>query len=171
MTRSYLKTIISILILVSLPVAATLAQSKGSDADTGAIDKVIAGYVDAFNHHDAHALAMYCAPNGDMTNSAGDTSHGRQEIEAHFAPRFVEGGALKTAQRTFSVKSVDILRPDLAIAYADSEMSGLKTRDGADAPARKMLYDITLMKQDGQWLIANFHEMDAARPPASQPAR
>jgi uncharacterized protein (TIGR02246 family) len=171
MKRNGLKIIFAVLIVLSLLATAAWSQSKGMDADNAAINSVIAGYVGAFNHHDAHALAMFCASNGDMTNSAGETSHGRQEIEAHFTPRFAEGGALKTALRTFTVKSIDILRPDLAIAYADSEMSGLKTRDGGDVPARKMLYDITLMKQDSHWVIANFHEMDAPRPAAPPPAK
>jgi len=170
------------LLFTLLPLTYLCAQMKGTDADKDAINKVLGSYNDAFNHHDPHAFTMLFADNGAFTNSGGDTNHGRQEILDHFVPRFTEGAALMSAQRTFSVKTIDFLKADVALAYVDAEMSGMKGNDGAALPARKMGYDVTLFKQGGQWLIGNLHEYDArvgpppgaARvggPPASAPAK
>ena len=133
--------------------------------------KVIASYNDAFNHHDPRALTMLFAENGAFTNSGGDTNHGRQEILAHFVPRFTEGAALMSAQRTYMVNTIDFLAPDLVLAYVDAEMSGMKGNDGNVLPPRKMGYDITLFKQGGQWLVGNLHEYDARIGPPPGAAR
>jgi uncharacterized protein (TIGR02246 family) len=159
------------LIFTLLPFMHLRAQMKGADADKDAIVKVLSSYNDAFNHHDPHALTMLFAENGAFTNSGGDTNHGRQEILEHFVPRFTEGAALMSAQRTYSVKTVDFLKPDLALAYVDAEMSGMKGNDGAAIPARKMGYDVTLFKQGGQWLVGNLHEYDARVGPPAGAAR
>lgn len=171
MKFNHLKLAAAALIFTLFPMTSLRAQMSGTDADKDAINNVISSYNDAFNHHDPHALTMLFAENGAFTNSGGDTNHGRQEILGHFVPRFTEGAALMSAQRTFSVKSIDFLRPDLAVAYVNAEMSGMKGNDGSALPPRKMGYDVTLFKQGGQWLVGNLHEYDARTGPPPGAAR
>ncbi|MGH9680774.1 MAG: YybH family protein, partial [Candidatus Acidiferrales bacterium] len=75
--------------------AAVHAQSESTEAETAQIHKVIDGFVDAFNRHDAHGWAMPFLEDGDFMNVTGLTRHGRAEVEERFKGLFA--GSLKNA--------------------------------------------------------------------------
>ncbi len=145
-------------LLFSLAVSSAQMQPKTSEADSSAVKAVMASYDDAFNQHDSHAVGALFADEGDFTNMRGSSKHGRQTIEQNYGNLFA--GGLKNAHRTDTLKSVRFITPDVAQLDADWEMTGTKTADGSEAPARKGGLDWVVAKVKGQWLIVVFHESE-----------
>jgi hypothetical protein len=71
--------------------------------------------------------------------------------------------------RTDSVRSIRYFSPELASVDLDTVITGTKTADGSEIPARKGLMIVLMAKQNGHWYIGTFHESEypAARPAAS----
>ena len=115
-----------VFLLVSFPPAISWAQGQlnTEDADSAAIKQVVADWSDAFNRHDAHAVAMLFAEDGDFTNPQGIHRKGRKEIEERFTTTL--GGPFKSAHRTDSVRSIRFLSPEIAAVDVDWEMTGAK---------------------------------------------
>lgn len=134
------------------------AQSSRSEADVAAIKGVVAGYSDAFNHHDAGATSNLFAEDADFTNLRGLYRHGRKEIEQTFAGLYA--GVLKNAHRTDTVKNVRFLTPEIAVMDDLWEISGSTPADGSANPQRKGLFDWVLTKTNGRWVIIVFHEAE-----------
>src|SRR5258706_10147792 len=90
MTRMPVKTALAIILLVSfsLGILPARAQSKSTDADSAAIRQVVADFVDAFNHHDAHAWSSFLAQAGDFTNVTGLSLPARKDVQARFTELF-----------------------------------------------------------------------------------
>jgi uncharacterized protein (TIGR02246 family) len=128
-----------------------------SDAST-AIKNVIAGYVDSWNRHDAYAASMSFAEDGDFINVEQAVFRGRKGIEEHLVPMFA--GRLKNAHRTYTVKSIRFLTPQVAVVYMDYEITGTKGIDGADVALRKGLYDCVVTGRNGKWLINVLQESE-----------
>ena len=137
-------------------------QAQGSEADSKAIKQVYTEWYEAFSRHDAHAAAMTFTEDADFTNMRGVHNHGRKEIEAHLAMIFA--GALGSARRTDTVRSIRFFSPELAEVDADTVISGTKAADGSEVPPRKGLMVTTMTKQHGRWFISVFHEVEY--PPA-----
>ena len=161
-------------LLSSLPVSAAAAQTKASAADEAAIKQLFTDFYENFSRHDAHAVAMTFAEDGDFTNMNGMHRHGRQDIEERFRTLFA--GTLKDAHRTDIVRSIRFFSPDVATVDADTVLTGTKAADGSEVPVRKGIMIVTATKQDGRWWISTFHEAEFPQPrgaaqerPASNP--
>lgn len=166
--------VISLVLLTTACAVLARGQSSAADVDSAAIKKVCGDFSENFSRHDAHGVAMTFAEDSDFTNMGGRHSHGRADIEKWFAALFA--GNLKDAQRTDTVRSIRFFTPDLAEADADTVITGTKTADGSAIPARKGLMIVTMIKQNGRWLIGTFHEAEYPAPrggagngPASRP--
>jgi uncharacterized protein (TIGR02246 family) len=133
-------------------------QGPGTDADAKAIQQVFAEWYEAFSRHNARAASMAFVEDADFTNMGGAHDHGRKEIDAHLARVFA--GNLKDARRTDLVKSIRFLTPELASVDADTVITGTKAADGSEMPPRKGLMTTTMMKKNGRWYIAVFHEIE-----------
>jgi uncharacterized protein (TIGR02246 family) len=145
-------------LLLSPPVGRAQDQSKSADADSMAINQVFADFFGSFSRQDAHATAMTFAEDGDFTNMFGIHVHGRTEIEKRFAALFRT--SLKAAHRTDTLRSIRFYTPEVAFADADTVITGTKAADGSDIPFRKGLMIVVMTKQNGRWLINNFHEAE-----------
>jgi uncharacterized protein (TIGR02246 family) len=146
------------LALLAASVCLRAQGAPGSDADAKAIKQVYAEWYEAFSRHDAHAAAMTFTEDADFTNMRGVHNHGRKEIEAHLATIFA--GALGSARRTDTVRTIRFFFPELAEVDADTVISGTKAADGSEAPPRKGLMVTTMTKKDGRWFISVFHEVE-----------
>jgi len=133
-------------------------QGPGTDADAKAIQQVFAEWYEAFSRHNARAASMAFVEDADFTNMGGAHDHGRKEIDAHLARVFA--GNLKDARRTDVVKSIRFFTPELASVDADTVITGTKAADGSEMPPRKGLMTTTMMKKNGRWYIAVFHEIE-----------
>ncbi len=165
MKFSRMKALLSLLLFVSFPLAATWAKPADSqEADNAAINKLFADFNNAFNNHDAHAASMQFIEEADFITVQAATTHGKAEIEQHLAPLFA--GRLKAAHRDVTLRGIRFLRPDVATIDSDFVMSGLQDASGAAIPPGKGLYDWIVTKQNGRWLIAVWHESNLPAPPA-----
>ena len=133
-------------------------QSKSADADSASIKQVFTDFYEGFSRHDAHAAAMTFAEDADFTNMRGVHSHGREEIEKWLASLF--RGNLAEAHRTDIVRSIRFFNPQLAAVDADTIIMGTKAADGSEMPPRKGLMIVVMTKQNGRWLISDFHEAE-----------
>ncbi len=158
------------------------AVAAPQDADRAAIEKAVQGYMDSWNTHNVHGVAMTYAEDCDFVNNFGDVTHGRDGMEKAFGP-FMTGVYSETHQ-TGKVRSIRFLKPDVAAVDVDWEMTGAKNQDGTMRPTRKGIHSLIMTKQgDGSWLIAvmHVHEFTATPritnpglippPPATPPAK
>jgi uncharacterized protein (TIGR02246 family) len=146
------------LALLAFPICNARAQAAGSDADSAAIRQVVAQFLDAFNRHDAHGWAAEFMEDGDFTNVSGLSRHGQKEIEERFKGLFA--GPLKDSHRTVNVRHIRMVKPDVAAVDADWELTGSKASDGSENPPRKGIFTWVMVKQNGQWRFADFHESE-----------
>ncbi len=123
------------------------------DADTAAIKQTVAAFADAWNSHDAHAVAMRYVEDGDFSSVKGEPSHGRKELEAHYVTIF--STFLKNAHTTDTVRSIRFLAPDIASVDCDWLVTEPNAPGGV---LRKGLLTWIVTKHDGQWMITIYHE-------------
>ncbi len=134
------------------------------DAIRGAINRTAQHYVEAWNRHDAEALAGAFVRDADFTNAAGVHMHGRQKVQAFHAPLFE--GLFKGARHTAIVRNIRVLSLDLAAVDLDWEMDGLRGPDGQPRPVRRGLMNWVMCKTpDGPWLILIMHNAELASAP------
>ena len=120
------------LLLMILGVAGTSSlygqQSSDQSASEAAIRAMAASYVQAFNRHDAEALADHWSPDAVYLNrTTGEEVVGRAAIAEQFKALFKEQPELKLE---VSVDSIQFISPSVAVEQG-------KTRFLAPAPSRK----------------------------------
>ena len=148
-----LKPLIGILIAVGV-----VGAHPENETDKQAIQAIGAQFMDAWNQHDAHAFAALFTENADFTNVRGTHAHGRKAVEEFHASMFAT--IFKGSHQTGQLRSVRFLKPDIAIADIDWEMTGAATPEGAARPPRKGLLDWAMVKTDGRWQIAVMHNTE-----------
>ena len=132
------------------------AANDSQDKDRAAITQAVQNYMDMWNKHDVHAVAMTYTEDCDFVNNFGDLTHGRAGMEAVFGP-FMTGVYSETHQ-TGQIRSIRFLKPDVAAVDVDWQMTGAKNQDGSMRPTRKGIHSLIMTKQsDGSWLIAVMH--------------
>jgi uncharacterized protein (TIGR02246 family) len=165
-TRVMQAAIIASMVAVLFAAAPSFAKTRARRemgmramaADEAAIRHVVERYNEAFNHHDAQAVAALYAPDADFTNMYGGSQHGRPAIEKVYATLF--SGRLKEAHRNDTVKSVRMLGPGLAVMDSNWEMSGTISPNGTPSPVRKGMLTCVMAERGGKWYILVFHEFD-----------
>lgn len=157
MRRSVWAAAAAMLVLGSVSLAFARPQDS-MDADSAEGVKVAKAYVDAFNSHDPHGVAMLFTDDGDFVTGRGGSFHGRQAIEQFFSKPFGSGGGLSGAQRTLTVKAARTVSPGVVSVYAESDQTGSKAADGTVNPPSTTFFVFVLAKQAGHWGIAVFHE-------------
>jgi uncharacterized protein (TIGR02246 family) len=147
-----------------IPIAAAAQQ----EADRAAIAKAIQNYMDSWNTHDVHAVALLYAVDCDFVNNFGDVTHGRDGMEKTFGP-FMTGPYSATVQ-TGTIRSIRFLKPDVAAVDVDWQMTGAKNPDGSPRPTRKGIHSLIMTRQaDGTWLITVMHVHEFTNTPRIAP--
>jgi uncharacterized protein (TIGR02246 family) len=132
------------------------AANPAQDKDRADVEKAVQNYMDSWNKHDVHAVALTYTEDTDFVNNFGALTHGRAGMEATFGP-FMSGAYSETHQ-TGQVRTLRFLKPDVAAVDVDWEMTGAKNADGSVRPTRKGIHSLIMTKQsDGSWLIAIMH--------------
>ena len=145
-----------LIVIAGARMNAAAPQNSPQDADRAAIAKTVQNYMDSWNTHNIHAVAMTYAEDCEFTNNFGDVTHGRDGMEKAFGP-FMTGVYSETHQ-TGTVRSIRFIKPDVAAVDVDWEMTGAKNQDGTVRPTRKGIHSLVMTKQgDGAWLIAVMH--------------
>ena len=160
--------ILLLLIAASARISNASPQSPGSqDTDRAAIAKTIQSYMDLWNTHDIHSVALLYAEDCDFVNNFGDVTHGRGAFEKTFSA-FMAGPYSATVQ-SGTIRSVRFLKPDVAAVDVDWEMTGAKNPDGSVRPTRKGIHSLVMTKQSGAWLITVMHVHEFTSTPRITP--
>ena len=127
----------------------------------GEIRDMLAGYLRAFNSHDAAAVAGHWTSKGENLNlDSGEVTAGREAVHEVFADLFqVQSGAALD----IDVTSIRPLRSDVAL------VDGLTTVSSADGAAVTSRFSAVVVREEGRWLLESVRE--AASATAEQPRR
>lgn len=120
-------------------------QPVDQSASETEIRKAVASYVEAFNKHDAQALAQHWSPDAVYINrSTGEEVVGREAISEQFSALFQEQPELKLK---VSVTSVQFVSPNVAIE------TGTTSLLSPSSEPEEVEYSAVNVKQGGKWLI------------------
>jgi uncharacterized protein (TIGR02246 family) len=135
------------LIILGITGTSTLHAQQSGDlsADEAAIRQAAASYAEAFNTHDAQAVANHWSPDAVYLNrSTGEEVVGREAIAEQFAALFEEQPELKLEVTPASIQFVS---PNVAIEHGTAKIL---------APNREpeeTEYSAVNVKRDGKWLL------------------
>ncbi len=137
------------LLLMILGIAGTSnlrgQQPSDQSASEAAIRKAGASYVEAFNKHDAQAVADHWSPDAVYLNrSTGEEVVGREAIVEQFAALFKEQPELKLE---VAVTSIQFVSPNVAIEHGTAKMLA------PNAEPEEIEYSAVNVKRDGKWLL------------------
>ena len=129
--------------------------------DEAEIRKSDEAYTDAYNKHDAKALAALWSPEAVYVDpETGDQAVGREAIEKEFAETF-EG--LKDAKLEVDVKSIKFLSPNVAVETGIAKV--IHPKEDPD----ESTYSALFVKHEGKWLLDRVTEEESACAIASAP--
>jgi uncharacterized protein (TIGR02246 family) len=137
---------LGLVVFASVGTTYMVGQQPGDQAaDEAAIRKTVASYVEAFNKHDAKALADHWSPDAVYLNrSTGEEVVGRAAIAEQFAALFKEQPAVKLE---VSVASVQFVSPNVAVERGTAKLIG------PNSEPEEIEYSAVDVKRDGQWLF------------------
>lgn len=142
-----MKRFLLCLLALSCPLA---SESWGQEpiqlpADEVAIRKTVAAYVEAYNKHDAPALADLWSPDAVYTNRlTGEEVVGRPAIVEQFTAIFKAQPDLKLE---VNPESIRLLSPNAAVEYGTVKLLVPKEE------AETLKYTAVYVKRDGRWLL------------------
>jgi len=144
------------------------AQTK---EDEDAVRGLPQAFSDAFNKHDAHALAVIMADDVDFVTVGLTWLHGRADFEKYHTRLLV--GRFKDISHTVLKTQMRFIRPDVVVVRNSWTTQGGKNDDGsaggAARPQRWGLMTMVAEKRNGTWLIAAVQNTDA--PTDGRPSR
>lgn len=153
------RILFSLLIVTGFLPTRSFAQATDGAADDEALVRAIGtAYVEAFNKHDADALAAMWSPQAVYTNRiTGEQVVGRDAIAEQFKAIFKDAPELKLS---VDVESIRFLSPNVAV-----ENGTAKSMTPKGEPD-EVHYGAVYVKSDGKWLLdrVNDEEPDAATP-------
>ena len=137
-------------------------------ADESEIQTLIDELTGAWKRGDAEACGARFLPEATFTNVNGEFYVGREAFDRRHAEVF--GGVFRDTTLAMTINKLRLIRPDVAIADIDTEVSGSRLRPqgvavGPDGVLRSRLL-MTLVKEQGIWWIATYHNVWQAAPAA-----
>lgn len=150
---------ISILFVGCVSCLTIIIARADQATDEAAIRKNDAAYVEAYNKHDAKAVAAMWSPEAVYVDpETGDESVGRDQIEKEFADTFAD---LKDATLEIKVSGIKFLSPNVAIESGTARV--IRPKEQPDESTYSALY----VKRDGKWLLDRVSENETSSPPPS----
>jgi len=149
---------VTALTLVILGVGYMAAQPKAAkapdrEADKAAIDAVIKASIQAFNNHDAAAIAATWTDEGEYIRNDGEPVRGRADVEKGYAEFF----------KTLKGKTtVELQTDNLRFPSAHSAVSEvtLRLKNDQGQVIASSWRNTLLVREDGQWKVALVQEWD-----------
>ncbi|MCE7065166.1 SgcJ/EcaC family oxidoreductase [Dyadobacter sp. CY326] len=144
------KRMLALIVFSFLLPQVTIAQVDNQASRQEAIKLVISNYEQAWNRHDAKALAEQYHTDASWVNWFGAYYKGRVEIEKHY--QTTHATYFKATQfTTRSVEDITFLKPDMALVHVRTDLSGDERYPGQTFRFRRT---ILLTNKDGGWRIA-----------------
>jgi uncharacterized protein (TIGR02246 family) len=126
-------------------------------ADEAAIRKAAESYVEAFNKHDAEAVANHWSPDAVYLNrSTGAEVVGRPAIVEQFSTLFADQPEVKLEVK---VASVQFVSPNVAIEHGTAKITT------PNAPPEEVEYSAVDVRRDGKWLLDRVTDKSNEPPP------
>jgi uncharacterized protein (TIGR02246 family) len=155
--------IVSVAMTPFLVVTSARAQefsqaSSQRTADDAALRRIVAGFSEGWNNHDAQAMCSDVAEDVEWVAWSGGVANDRQAVVKTHVSAF--SSVYKDTQRIDTVKSIHYLGPDLASVDDYWTMTGSKRSDGSDWPYRAGYVSFLMAKRNGRWLIYMSHTAD-----------
>jgi uncharacterized protein (TIGR02246 family) len=120
-------------------------QTSDQSANEADIRKMVASYVQAFNRHDAKALAEHWSPDAVYLNrTTGEEVVGRPAIADQFTALLKENPELKLEVK---VESIQFISPNVAVEHGTSKLLA------PNAKPEDIEYTAVEVKRDGKWLL------------------
>jgi uncharacterized protein (TIGR02246 family) len=142
--------------------AAWTVWAADAEEDAAAIRKKIEAYVEAYNRHDAAAVAALWSEAGVYVHrDTGERIQGRTAIAAMFRELFQAGDA---AHLSVTIDSIRLINSDVAIEDGNAE---LVSPDGEQTAST---YTAVHVKRDGGWYLDSVRETDTPSPPPAEPS-
>jgi uncharacterized protein (TIGR02246 family) len=140
------RALLGILVFASLSTPRLFGQQPpDQSADEAAIRRTAASYVEAFNKHDAKALADLWSPDAVYLNrSTGEEVVGRAAITEQFTALFKQEPELKLE---VNVASVQFVSPNVAVEHGTAKFLA------PNEEPEEIEYSAVDVKRDGQWLL------------------
>lgn len=129
------------------------AKADKDEADRQAIIQSAEKFKDAYNAHDAKAVAELFALKAEFTDENGNLIQGREAIEQDFAKTFADHPKCNTE---IEITSIRVLTPHLAL-----EEGIVRSQSNAEAESNTSSYLAVHVKVDGEWKIASVSDFDA----------
>ena len=149
------KQFLRVLVVCCMSGYVTNACRADQADDEAAIRKSDVAYVEAYNKHDAKALAELWSPEAVYVDpETGEEAVGREEIEKEFAETFK---GLKDAKLEVDVKSIKFLSPNVAVENGTARV--VRPKEEPD----ESTYTALFVKRDGKWLLDRVKEEAAGR--------
>jgi len=156
--------------VLAATVAALLISTFGfaAQSDEEKIRARAQEFADAWNKHDATAMAYLWSADGDLINPFGRRASGLLEIQRMFADE--QSKAMKGS--TYSVTSLKchFLNPQLAIVDQDVQVDGVAVPDGTTTTLKPHVTAV-MTKSGGQWWLASVRAFSYMAPPAPPAAK
>ena len=119
------------------------------------IDTLIGSWAQAWNGHDADALAALVWPDVEFITVAGLWLRGAPAFAAHH--RSLHDGPMRGTRWTNHGHDMRRLHYDLALVYLEWTIAGEREPDGAARPDRPGVFTWLLMRDGAAWRIAAAH--------------
>ncbi|GAB3028734.1 YybH family protein [Spirosoma pulveris] len=143
------KLLIALIPLLSLWAPPTGAQQLPQNSTQELIRSVINNYEQAWNRHDAKALAGQYHTDATWVNWFGAYYKGRAEIEKHY--QTTHSTYFKATHfTTRSVEDIVLIKPDMALVHVRTDLSGDERYPGQTFRFRRT---VLLTNKDGGWRI------------------
>lgn len=133
-------------------------------ADEVAVKDAIKAFADAFNAHDAKAVAALFTDLAELENQVGHVTRGNPQILGLFTKLFADQPEVKIH---LEIQSIRFLSSGLAIEEGFSTMTGM-THDKQPLDPHVDRYTITHVKQDGNWLVASARDWPPPPPTGAE---
>ena len=127
-------------------------RPKGQSQDEHAIRTTAAEFVAAWNRNDVKALAACFTYDGDLMHPTGRVGRGRAEVENLLAE--ARNGVPRGSRINMPQRHLRFLRPDVAIADYDCEISGVHGTDGKETILKGHISGV-LSKEGDRWLVVS----------------
>ena len=135
------------------------AQGPAAVPSDEAIRQTVKSYVEAFNRHDAQALAEHWSPDAVYTNRlTNETVVGRAAIAQQFVGLF---GQQKDLKLEVNVESIQFLSPNVASEHGTAKLLAPQ-KEPEEVP-----YRAVYVKRDGKWLLDRVIDEEAESAPSN----
>jgi uncharacterized protein (TIGR02246 family) len=136
--------------LVLFACGTALVSSAAEEGDAAGVRQSCEAIVNAWNKHDAKAIAAVFAEDADMVTPDGQLHSGRAAVEKAFAAD--HAGAMRQSTLYVLKEPVRFPTPDTAVSDAEVEVRDVVGPDGTKSTAKLVVTNVW-KRANGKWWV------------------